>query len=234
MIDFHSHILPCIDDGSKSVEESVALLRGLCEQGVDCVCATPHFYAERSIPERFCMKREASYSHLINNLGDSPAPKIILGAEVAYFAGICEATGIERLSFSDSNVLLLEMPFTTWSDYNIRELLELALSRKCTVIIAHIERYLDMQKRNSIRMLLDNGVLMQANASFFINRKTRRRALGLLGNGDIQLLGSDCHNISSRPPRIGEAISLIRKKLGEEFVENMNAFGESILCAGTI
>ena len=47
MIDWHSHVLPALDDGSRSVDESLALLRMLSEQGVDTVIATPHFYADR-------------------------------------------------------------------------------------------------------------------------------------------------------------------------------------------
>ena len=158
-------------------------------------------------------------------------PKIILGAEVTYFPGICKSSEIEMLKFKESNILLLEMPFVTWSDYTVQELLELSVSCKCRVVLAHIERYMNKQSKRTLNTLLDAGVLFQVNASFFINIRTRRKALKMLRRGDLQLLGTDCHNMNSRPPRFDEAISIITKKLGEEFVADMLAFGESILYA---
>ena len=53
MIDFHSHILPAMDDGSKNIEESLQMLRMLQEQGVERVIATPHFYADENPPDVF-------------------------------------------------------------------------------------------------------------------------------------------------------------------------------------
>ena len=58
MIDIHTHILPCIDDGSPDVEISIKMLRSLSEQGVRKVVLTPHFYAYRTDVETFCKKRE--------------------------------------------------------------------------------------------------------------------------------------------------------------------------------
>ena len=57
VIDFHSHILPGIDDGSASVEQSIAMLRMEAEQGIDHVVATPHFYPQYDTPEHFLRKR---------------------------------------------------------------------------------------------------------------------------------------------------------------------------------
>lgn len=64
MIDFHSHILPGIDDGSASVEESLKLLEMLAEQGVKTVVATPHFYPDRTSVSDFLRRRDAAYQRL--------------------------------------------------------------------------------------------------------------------------------------------------------------------------
>ena len=61
MIDFHTHILPGMDDGSKSVEESIWLLQEEVRQGVDAVMLTPHFYAEENSPVDFLRRRYASW-----------------------------------------------------------------------------------------------------------------------------------------------------------------------------
>ena len=61
MIDLHTHILPNVDDGSSSLEESLALLRMLASQGVTLTAATPHFYATSDTPEQFFRRREAAW-----------------------------------------------------------------------------------------------------------------------------------------------------------------------------
>ena len=64
MIDFHTHILPKMDDGSKSTEESIAMLKMQAEQGIRWVVATPHFYAEHESPQDFLQRRNHSYQSL--------------------------------------------------------------------------------------------------------------------------------------------------------------------------
>ena len=77
--------------------------------------------------------------------------------------------------------------------------------------------------------LLQQGVLMQVNATFFLDLSTRRKALKLLKNNVIQLIGSDCHGLVRRPPRIGEALERIEKKFGSGFVEYINDYGNKLL-----
>ena len=64
MIDFHSHVLPGIDDGSDSVETSLRMLDMWRAQKIDCICATPHFYADEDDPESFLSRRSQAYSRL--------------------------------------------------------------------------------------------------------------------------------------------------------------------------
>jgi protein-tyrosine phosphatase len=87
--DFHSHILPGGDDGSRSVNESLKMLSLDADQGIRRVIATPHFYANHDTPERFLKRREAAWSHLREAVeGFSGLPEIVLGAEVYYFPGM--------------------------------------------------------------------------------------------------------------------------------------------------
>ncbi|MEF2562838.1 MAG: CpsB/CapC family capsule biosynthesis tyrosine phosphatase, partial [Negativibacillus sp.] len=98
MIDFHAHILPKMDDGSKSAEESIAMLKIQAEQGIRCVVATPHFYAEHETPQDFLHRREHSYQSLqqeIERQGlQEQLPQIRLGAEVRYFEGISRSSAV--------------------------------------------------------------------------------------------------------------------------------------------
>jgi len=64
MIDFHSHVLPKLDDGSRSTKESVEMMRRAVSQGITAMVATPHFYADRETPKEFLKRREESWKRL--------------------------------------------------------------------------------------------------------------------------------------------------------------------------
>lgn len=210
MIDIHSHVLPGIDDGSKSVEESLAMLRASAQQRIGCVAATPHFYAMENSPERFIAQRKAAMDQL-QAAWQPGLPKLLLGAEVLFFEGISHMEEIDALCLG-GGVLLLEMPFCPWSDHMVSEAAALHDRRGLTVVLAHIERYLRGQPKELWDELLGMGLLMQCNASFFLDWRTKRKARRMLAEGRIHLLGSDAHNMTSRPPRLGEAMSSLKEE----------------------
>ncbi len=205
MTDFHAHILPAVDDGAKNLDESLTLLRMLSEQGVDTVIATPHFYANKESVDSFLARRADAFALLSDNLFDG-APNIILGAEVAYYSGISRLDGLSKLCVDGYPLLLLEMYMAKWSEYNIRELCELAANAPFTVVIAHIDRYMRFQPKGTIERLLNAGILLQANASFFYSFASKRKARSMLKKRQLHFIGSDCHNSSSRPPTISAAM----------------------------
>ena len=228
MIDFHSHILPGIDDGSKDAAMSRQMLEALRSQGADTVAATSHFYAMERTPERYLQRRQEAWERLTAEL-DETAPRILLGAEVLYFPGVSRMEKLPELCLEGTDLLLLEMPFSAWSEYMIREVREIARSGRFTLLLAHIERYYYQQPAFVWDDFLAEGVLMQANADFFLPLQTRRKALRLLKEGRIHLLGSDCHNTTSRPPRMGEARAMIEKHLGRKYLEEIDTLGDMIL-----
>ena len=221
MIDFHSHILPQIDDGAQSVEESIEMLKMLKNQGVNTVCLTPHYIAMDESPKEFLERRDEAFKALKEAIESSieELPKLLLGAEVYYYPGICRMEEIDSLKLENTELLLLEMPMAPWSEYTIREILDLINSSNTKVVIAHIERAMGYQKRGTVERLIDSGVLMQTNASFFNMRKTRRAAFKMFNSGLIHFLGSDCHSVKHRPPRIEEAVSAIKDKFSQNAVD---------------
>ena len=231
MIDFHSHILPGIDDGSKSAEMSLQMVSALASQGVDTIAATSHFYATERTPQRFLQRRAEAYDRLKAVLPED-APRILLGAEVLYFPGISHMDELPQLCLEGTDLLLLEMPFTAWNERMIREVDELSRSGVCRIMMAHIERYYYKQPVSVWDSFLEQDVLMQSNAEFFLSLRTRHKALKLLREGRIHLLGTDCHNMTSRAPRMAEARALIRKRLGDETLEEIDALGEALLAEG--
>ncbi len=228
MIDFHSHILPGIDDGSRNVEESVSLLKMLAEQGITTAVATPHFYAERQSLESFIQRRDKAYERISESIEDG-FPNIILGAEVRYYTGISQLEDLHRLCIENTNLLLLEMPMIKWTEYTVGELTELSSRGDMTIVLAHVERCIGMQSSREINELHNSGVLMQCNADYFLSFSTKRKAISMLRRGEISFLGSDCHNLTSRPPRIGEAYRIIGKKLGTDFLKEFDDYGKKVL-----
>ena len=228
MIDWHTHVLPEMDDGSHSVEESIRMLQTSGAQGVSYVIATPHFLANEESVDAFLQRRHASYASL-QALADPTLPRVLCGAEVKYYPGISKLEELGRLTVEGTSILLLEMPMVKWTEYTVKELIELAGTRGLTVVLAHIERYWALQDKKTFTRLRENGLLMQVNASFFDRFGCRRRAFSLLQSGLIQFIGSDCHNMTSRAPHLACAYERIAKKLGEDFASQMIEYSHNAL-----
>lgn len=227
MVDFHSHILPTLDDGSSSIEESLSLLKMLSEQGIRTACATPHFNANRTTVDDFLALREASYQSLKDSLSGIDI-NIRCGAEVFYYEGISRLSDINKLCIDGTKLLLLEMPFCKWSESMISEVIHLSCRGDFRIVLAHIERYMIYNGMHIFERLLESDVIMQVNASFFTELRTRRKALKMLKHGYIHLIGSDCHNTADRPPFIGGALNLIEKKLGADYLRDMAEYWHSL------
>lgn len=228
MIDWHSHILPGIDDGSQSVEESIAMLKMLSEQGVSEVIATPHFLANNETVENFLARRNDSYEKLKEQLFDG-APAVRLGAEVAYYSGISRLPELKQLCIEGSKCLLLEMPMTKWTEYTLKEIDELAHRGKINLVLAHVDRYQHLQSAKTWERLCESGCIMQANASSFIRLLARRRMIKLAGLQMVHCIGSDCHNTTARAPKIGKAFEIIEKRLGNRYLEKIRDFGRYLI-----
>lgn len=231
IVDFHSHILPGIDDGSDCVETSVAMLRMEAQQGIAHVIATPHFYARYDNPEQFLPARERAYQKLTRELEVHPIlPKITVGAEVHFFPGIADSDILEGLTIGEKRCILIEMPDSPWTERMYQEIEDISRQRNMIPVIAHVDRYISPFRTYSIpERLADMPVLVQANASFFLRSATRSLALKLLKQDKIHLLGSDCHNLTTRPPMLGDAVAVIRNKLGEEPLDRIRYYQKELL-----
>lgn len=211
VIDFHSHVLPGIDDGSKSIRESARMLAASAAQGVTHIAATPHFYPAETSPERFLERREQAAERL-RAVWRPEFPRLLLGAEVCYLDGIGQAAEMEALCIEGTSLLLLEMPLCAWSERMAAEITALQRGSGPAVMLAHVERCLPLQRGAVWDQLLESGVLMQASASFFLRWNTRHRAVRMFDAGRIHLLGSDCHNMADWAPRMGDALAVMGEK----------------------
>lgn len=221
LIDLHSHVLPEFDDGSQSLEMSLAMLRREAEQGVGIVCASSHYYAKQNSIPAFCERRAEALEHLTSALTDD-LPRILPAAEVTYFPRM-EEQDLTPLCIQGTRTLLLEMPFADWTDLQVEAVESLALDCQYQVVLVHPERFcFSKSNKHRLEKLAELPIGLQVNAGSLLRWGARRLALDLLQMAQYPLLGSDCHNLTTRPPNLKEGREVIRKKLGESFLRQMD------------
>ena len=231
MIDFHSHILPQVDDGSESVTQSLEMLKLCAEQGIDTIIATPHFYRRNESVKSFIERRNVAFLALevaASGEGLQGLPKILLGAEVHFYEGINYHEEIDKLVIEGSHCLLLEMPFERWNRRIFKEVY--SLSNRFRIVIAHVEEYLRYQnEKRDFYELIEMGAILQVNTSGFRKLGRRRIVLDLLKMGNGFVLGTDCHNMAERIPDFSKACEVITEKLGRERLGQIDLLGRSLL-----
>lgn len=199
MIDFHTHILPGMDDGSRSVEQSLEMLAIEAEQGVTDVVLTPHFYADENSIDGFLRRRNTAVNKLTDHCAKQ-LPRMYLGAEVQYFEGICYCQDLHRLCISGTDLLLLEMPMTAWSRRMVDDVIQLNKRPDLQVVIAHLDRYMDTQPKKLWQRFLDSNLIVQVNAAAFNRLLAGLKIKKMLRKGQIHMLGTDCHGLKVRRP----------------------------------
>lgn len=211
LYDFHSHILPGVDDGYPDVESAICALKLSYAQGVRYMVATPHYYYEESV-ESFLQRRDEGYARLKQAMEQDggPFPELCLGAEVAYYPNISYMEGLERLCIGQSNYLLLEMPFRSWGIEVLRDIQNICNMGEVVPVLAHIERYIHLLNKKSARQILDMNLRMQMNGEFVLAKRSRRLARRILKESPAFLLGTDCHNLKDRKPELGDAVQVLR------------------------
>ena len=221
MLDIHSHILPKFDDGSKSVEMTLEMLRKSKEQGVTTMVSTSHFYADSESPSSFRARRAHARRRIEEALtGDEP--EIIYGAEILYYPGIMYSDEIAALAIKGTSLIMIELPFIPWQESVLDELIAFQYNTRLHIVLAHVERYMDTQKKKVFRELFDKPFYFQVNADAFTFRHTRKLALELMDSGLLHFLGTDCHSTGQRCPNMDEARKVIEKKLSPAAWKNLN------------
>ncbi|MBQ7187319.1 MAG: histidinol-phosphatase [Ruminococcus sp.] len=227
-IDFHSHILPGIDDGSRNIEESIALLDMMAEDGVDVVCATPHFYMHEISIDGFINRRNEAYESLKPHLKPEH-PKILLGAEVLYNHALVSCDDTPKLCLQGTDYLLWEMPYTQITSAIVSDTEELAGLNQLKIMVAHIERYLHFTSYNELSELMSLDVIGQINAVSLTKFSSRSKIKKLIKDGFVYLLGTDYHRTTSGHALLGEAEDIIRSKFDERMIKRIANNGEKVL-----
>lgn len=228
MIDWHTHILPGMDDGSKTQEMSCQMLEELRVQGAEEVFATPHFYLEKGeTPSDFVKRRQESYLKLsVHPL----YPHVHLGAEVSISAGLAQTDGLELLKLGQTPYILLEPPYEDWQEWVYQTIFAVEAKYKLRPVIAHLDRYFDIVRdRKKIWRFAEMGYIIQINTC--VSQKNRFHPVyKLIKEYKPIVFGTDTHNLTSRPPRIEEKI--LRKKLGASKWDEINHCSANLFSGG--
>lgn len=208
--DFHLHILPGIDDGSKDVETSLQMLGTLKQQQVDSVFATPHFLLHQHSVSDFSLARAAAWQALIGDSRYEGLPKVLLGAENAIEPGLSQQD-CKPLCYEGLSAILLELPRQNYKNWMREEIENIRYSFSVTPVLAHLERYLWYEDASIRQLLQIPGVIVQVNARAFSRHESLRFLQELYESGCSVLVGSDAHNCGSRPPDFNLLQNTLRK-----------------------
>ncbi len=133
------------------------------------------------------------------------------------------------MCFEDTRVLLLEMPFRQWTKDVYREVRDIVEKQQLTVILAHIERFRHYQKDLSIwNEVLNLPIISQVNTECFLSWRSRRFVYKFIKEGHDILLGTDAHNVSTRPVNMEEGRMALKKKFGEGILTEIDQLSDKL------
>lgn len=233
-MDMHTHILPGLDDGSSSMEQTENMLRQAYEEGIRMIIATPHFGIRN--PD-FRLERAKETLQEVQALADrvTPGLKLLLGNELFYSEGIIDSLQSgEAATLNGSSYALVE--FSTRDSYDrIYQCIREFTWNGYIPLIAHIERYRCLEgDLNAVRTLVEQGAVIQVNCRSFLNgtntqpasqpekrglfgRKKKKESgffleekgdwvRQLLAAGLVHFIASDCHDDRTRRPVYRKAL----------------------------
>ena len=203
MIDFHNHIIPDLDDGSKSIEMSLNMLKKAKSQGITDIINTIHYQHPK-------MKgKDTSFEFVVNeikkmqkiatenniNINIHPA------SEVFFQFNLTDILDNPITTFGNGKYMLIEFQRLSFPKGYEDEIFKVQL-KGVNPIIAHPERYRGIQKNiNLAKKWIDRGYLIQIDCASIIGgfgKETQITAIELLKNGLCHLIGSDAHNDKNR------------------------------------
>lgn len=224
MIDFHTHILPNIDDGSRNIKETFNLIQEAKQVGFESIILTPHYI--EGYYETHTREREVWLNAIYEDLKTKNIDiNLYLGNEIYLTENIIKLLEEGKATtINNTNYVLFELPMHN-EPLNLYNIIYEIMQYKLVPVLAHPERYSFVQKEPELVYdLVKKGVLMQCNYGSIIGQygeKAQTIVKKLLENNLVHFLGSDVHRENTIYPLIPEALKRIEEITGKEKLEKM-------------
>mgnify|MGYP003301688610 CR=1 FL=1 len=235
MIDIHSHIVFEVDDGSKSIEQSIEMLQEASNAGFKKVILTPHYIEEYyEIEKDEIAEKIENLKEQLENINCNI--EILQGNEIYITNDINELLeNKQAVALNDKKYVLFELPLNAEA-MNLNEVVYQILEKGRIPVLAHPERYPFVQKDPNVLLeLIEDGVLMQSNYGSIIGqygKQSKNTLKKMLEHNMVHLLGSDSHRPQTIYLKINEAIEEIEKIIGKENLENLTTNNPQLVIEG--
>jgi protein-tyrosine phosphatase len=238
MIDIHCHILPAVDDGARSLEDSIAMGRAAAEQGIRTIVATPHHRNNQFYNKRDDIIRSVKELNRVFNEEEIPV-KILPGQEVRIYGELME--GIDTKEILPVNIntpyILIELPSSSVPKYT-KELLYNLQIEGYTPIIVHPERNNEfLENPDKLYELVKSGVLTQITAGSIVGnfgKKIKEFSKQILQADLTHFIASDSHNLQRRGFMMRTATQQIIELYGEDAMLNFHENATRMVTGETV
>jgi protein-tyrosine phosphatase len=221
LIDIHSHVIYGVDDGARTLEDSVALVRMAAESGTTDLVCTPHANPTYPYKPDLLRKRLAQIGEATGGV-----LRLYLGCDFYLsYDNIQDAiANPSKYTINQQSYLLVE-----FSDMlvfrNTGEIFERLQEAGMTPIITHPERNaLIRQRLDDLQSWVENGAFVQITAQSLLGtfgRNAKEFCATLLDRNLVHFVASDAHDVERRPPKLDGAYALLKKHYGESFAETL-------------
>lgn len=233
MIDLHCHILPGVDDGAASLQESLSMAEQAIAQGITHLLCTPHHNNGRYENEKSSVI--AAVHHLQNALDERNLPLTLLeGQEVRVTGELITAIEKDHLLFTDitDTYLLLEFPTQDVPVFSESLFFELRTLGKVPVIVHPERNAIFREDPNRLIPFLEMGCLAQLTAPSIVGifgKQIQKTAHEMVTHNLVQMVASDAHGISKRRFYLKEAYEIIEQEWGKEKVLQMQQVARDLV-----
>ncbi len=222
MIDIHCHILPGVDDGAQTIEDSIIMAKEAVQEGIRTIIATPHHQNHQYINEKHSILEKVS--DLNEQLVKAEVPlKILPGQENRLYGEILEdyLAGGKILPLAESSYLFIEFPSGHVPRYAERLLFDIQTEGLIPIIV-HPERNQELiENPDMLYKFVKNGALTQVTAGSvcgYFGKKIKKFSHQLIEANLTHFIASDAHNVTSRGFKMVEAFGEVEKSFGNDMV----------------
>ena len=223
-VDAHCHVLPEVDDGAQSMNETRQMLQMAYDEGIRYIIATPHHHPRRGKASPRQLRRQLK---LVREEAEKISEKlrVYLGTEVYFGQDVPDKLKEEKiLTMNRTRYVLVEFSPIDSFDYICQGIQQIQM-KGFEVILAHIERYRSMREDiGRAEHLADMGVRIQVNAGSITGQsgwKIKRYIKQLMDRDLVFCVGTDAHDNGRRAPRMKKAAEYVKKKYGEDYARRI-------------